>query len=165
MATSTTDRRPRRSPRGGFTLVEVLVVVVIIALLVSLVVVKLAPDARQSLDEEGQRLAALLAHARDEAIATGAPLAWQRTERGYRFMQRAPDRTWAAVDRDPTLRPRELPPGVGFAAIDTSASSTGGSSVIVLAPTGLTEPFRITLALGEHRVRVSSDGAGAAVVE
>jgi general secretion pathway protein H len=165
VATSTTERAPRRSARGGFTLVEVLVVVVIIAVLVSLVAVKLAPDARQSLREEALRLAALLAHAREEALVTGAPLAWQRTERGYRFVQRAPDRTWAPVDRDPSLRPRELPAGVGFAGIETAAAPTGAQALIVLAPTGLSEPFRITLALGPHRVRVSSDGASAAVVE
>ncbi len=165
MATSTTDRAPRPSARGGFTLVEVLVVVVIIAVLVSLVSVKLAPDARQSLREEALRLATLLEHARDEAILTGAPLAWQHTERGYRFLQRAADRSWAAVDRDPSLRARELPAGVGFAAIETSAPPPGAQALIVLAPTGVSEPFRITLALGEHRVRVSSDGASAAVVE
>jgi general secretion pathway protein H len=163
MATSTTERRPACAVRGGFTLIEVLVVVVIIAVLVSLVAVKLAPDTRQSLREEALRLAALLAHARDEAIVTGAPLAWQRTERGYRFLHRAPDRTWAAVDRDPSLRAREFPPGVGVAAIETAAG--GPAALIVLPPTGLTDPFRITLALGEHRLRVSSDGASAAVVE
>jgi general secretion pathway protein H len=163
MATSTTERRPGRAGCGGFTLIEVLVVVVIIAALVSLAAVRLAPDTRQSLREEALRLAALLAHARDEAIVTGVPLAWQRTERGYRFLHRAADRTWAAVDRDPSLRAREFPPGVGVAAIE--AASAGESSLIVLAPTGVSEPFRITLALGEQRVRVSSDGAGAAVVE
>ncbi len=165
MSTSTTEHAPWRSARGGFTLVEVLVVVVIIAVLVSLVAVKLTPDARQSLREEALRLAALLAHARDEAIVTGAPLAWQHTGHGYRFLQRAADRSWAAVDRDPSLRARELPAGVDFAAIETSAPPTGARALIVLAPTGLSEPFRITLALGEHRVRVSSDGASAAVVE
>jgi general secretion pathway protein H len=166
MATSTTEPAGRRhvaAARAGFTLVEVLVVVVIIALLASLVAVKLAPDTRQSLREEALRLAALLAHARDEAIVTGAPLAWQRTERGYRFLHRTPDRTWAAVDRDPSLRAREFPPGVGVAAIETAPAAA--PSLIVLAPTGLSEPFRITLGLGEHRVRVSSDGAGAPVVE
>ncbi len=165
MPTSITDRARRRAAGAGFTLVEVLVVVVIIAVLVALVSVKLAPDARQGLREEALRLAALLAHARDEAITTGATLAWQRTEGGYRFVQRAPDRTWAAVDREPSLRPRELPAGVGIAAIETPAASTGGPPLIVLAPSGLSEPFRITLALGEHRARVRSDGASAAVVE
>jgi general secretion pathway protein H len=165
MRTSITERPKRRPAADGFTLVEALVVVVIIAVLVSAVSVKLAPDTRAALRAEALRLAALLQHARDEAIATGTPLAWQRTEGGYRFLQRGPDRAWAPIDRDPSLRPRDLPAGVGFAAIETSAPLTGAPPVIVLAPTGVNEPFRMTLALGEHRVRVSSDGANGAVVE
>ena len=155
----------RRARGAGFTLIEVLVVVVIIALVAALVTVKISPDARQSLREEGLRLAALLAHARDEAIVTGAPLAWQRTDEGYRFMQRAADRTWQPVNRDASLRARTLPAGVSLPAVETSAPSSGTYPVIVLSPTGLTEPFRITLALGEHRVWVSSDGTAAAMVE
>ena len=155
----------RASGARGFTLVEVLVVVVIIALLVSVVAVKIAPDARQSLREEATRLAAVLAHARDEAITTGAPLAWQGAGSGYRFVRRAADRTWQPLDRDAALRARELAPGVSLAAIETTAGAGGPAPVIVLAPTGLSEPFRITLALGPHRVRVSSDGVNAPVIE
>jgi general secretion pathway protein H len=149
----------------GFTLVEVLVVVVIIALLVSVVAVKIAPDARQSLREEAMQLAAVLAHARDEAIVTGVPLAWQGAGSGYRFVRRAADRTWQPLDRDPALRARDLAPGVNLAAVETTASGDGPVPVIVLAPAGLSEPFRITLALGPHRVRVSSDGANSPVTE
>ncbi len=154
-----------RAQSRGFTLLEVLVVVVIVALLVSVVAVRLAPDARQSLREEAARLAAVLAHARDEAIVTGAPLAWQSAGTGYRFVRRAADRSWQPVDRDPALRERELAPGVGLAAIETTVRADGAAPVIVLAPTGLSEPYRITLALGPHRVRVSSDGVNAPVVE
>ena len=157
--------RARRGNGAGFTLIEVLVVVAIIALVAALVTVKISPDARQSLREEGLRLAALLAHARDEAIVTGAPLAWQRTDEGYRFMQRGADRTWQPVDRDASLRARSLPIGVSLAAVETSAPPTGAYPVIVLSPTGVNEPFRITLALGELRVQVSSNGTAAAMVE
>ncbi len=156
-------RALRRAP--GFTLVEVLVVIVIIGLLASLVAVNLAPDARQVLREEGARLAALLAHARDEAITTGVPLAWQGTEGGYRFLERAPDRTWRPIARDAALRPRELPAGIRLATLDAATPTRGGESLIVLAPTGMAEPFQVTLVLGEHRVSVVSDGVGAPSLE
>jgi general secretion pathway protein H len=162
MRTSTTE--PTR-PARGFTLIEVLVVVVIIAVLVSLVAVKLAPDTRQSLRDEALRLAALLAHARDEAIVTGAPLAWQGSGAGYRFLRRGPDRTWQPLDGDPGLRARSLPAGVSLVAIETPATANRGDPTIVLSPTGVADPFRITLASGEHRLRVASDGAAAPWIE
>lgn len=150
---------------GGFTLIEVLVVVTIIALLVSLVAVKLAPDARQSLGDEGAQLAALLTHARHEAIATGAPLAWQRTEAGYQFLQRGPDRKWQPIADDASLRARTLPTGVSFASIETPATASRGSQTVILLATGIADPFRITLMLGEYRARVTSDGATAPPLE
>jgi general secretion pathway protein H len=167
MRTSSSSRTVScgRSRRRGFTLIEVLVVIVILGLLAAAVSIKLAPDARQSLREEAVRLAAVLTHARDEAITTGAALAWQRTDTGYRFVQRAPDRSWVAITDDPGLRPRSLPGGVRFTAIELAAGQPGAEPFILLSATGTHDPFRITLALGEHATRVSSDGVHAPVVE
>jgi type II secretion system protein H len=119
MRTSTTEPA---FPTRGFTLVEVLVVVLIVGLLVSVVAVRLTSGTRQSLHDEALRLAALLAHARDEAIATGAPLAWQGSDAGYRFLRRGPDRTWQPMDGDADLRARSLPAGVRL-AIETPAQA------------------------------------------
>lgn len=153
-----------RSARG-FTLIEALVVVTIIALLASLVAVKLAPDARQSVANEGAQLAALLTHARHEAIATGVPLAWQRTEAGYQFLQRGPDRKWQPMDGDASLRARALPTGVSVASIETLNKAGRGNQTVIFLPTGIADPFRITLMLGEHRVHVASDGVTVPSIE
>jgi general secretion pathway protein H len=150
---------------SGFTLLEVLVVVVILAVLVSLVTVRIAPDARQSLREEATRLAAVLGHAHDEAIVTGAAFAWQPDANGYRFVRRDPDRVWRTVDGDAALRARTFTTGVQLAAVETPEHTTNATPAIVISPAGASGPFRITLALDEHRVRVSSDGNGRPVVE
>jgi general secretion pathway protein H len=150
---------------SGFTLLEVLVVVVILAVLVSLATVRLAPDSRQSLREEATRLAAVLGHAHDEAIVTGAAFAWHPDANGYRFVRRDPDRVWRAVVRDAALRARTFTTGVQLAAVETPERTTNATPAIVILPTGTSGPFRITLALDEHRMRVTSDGRGRPIVE
>lgn len=149
----------------GFTLPEVLVVVAVLALLVSLVTVRFVPDTRQSLHEEATRLAAVLSHAHDQAVLTGAAFAWQPDANGYRFVRRDPDRVWRTVDHDAALRPRTLTAGVQLATVDAPERTTNATPVIVISPTGASGPFRITLALDEHRLLVTSDGQGRPVVE
>ena len=140
-------------------------VAIIIAVVVGAVAVKLAPDARQALREEAVRLAAVLGQARDEAISTGTALAWQSTATGYRFVQRAPDQTWQPLDSDSSLRARALAAGISLAAVELPTRNAGAEPTILLSPTGIQDPFRITLALGELRVRVSSDGMQPPVVD
>ena len=149
----------------GFTLLEVLVVVVVLAVLVSLVTVRIAPDARRSLRAEATRLAAVLGHAHDEAIATGAAFAWHPDANGYRFVRRDPDRVWRAVDGDAALRARTFTTGIQLAAVETPEHTTNATPAIVISPNGASGPFRITLMLEEHRMRVTSDGRGRPVVE
>jgi general secretion pathway protein H len=150
---------------SGFTLLEVLVAVVILAVLGSLVTVRIAQDARRSLREEATRLAAVLGHAHDEAIVTGAAFAWHPDANGYRFVRRDPDRVWRAVDGDAALRARTFTTGVQLAAVETPEHTTNATPAIVISPNGASGPFRITLMLEEHRMRVTSDGRGRPVVE
>ena len=72
--------------RRGFTLLELLVVLVLMALLTSLISIGSAPDPRQSMAEQGRRLGLLLALASDETRIRQQPISWEGDLHGYRFV-------------------------------------------------------------------------------
>ena len=65
---------------GGFTLIEVIVVMALIAIGTALVSLALRDGAQNRLDEEGARLSALLESARAEARASGISVRWAPAE-------------------------------------------------------------------------------------
>jgi len=71
--------RARRS--GGFTLIEILVVVAIIVVIVSLAGVQLMRGPGDLVREESEHLALLLRAAREEAIPAGAGVRLRRRAR------------------------------------------------------------------------------------
>ena len=75
----------RRHRARGFTLLEMLVVLVIAGLLVSLASLSLTRNPRTDLREEAQRIALLFETAGDEAQVRARPIAWQPTAHGFRF--------------------------------------------------------------------------------
>ncbi|WP_043367881.1 GspH/FimT family pseudopilin [Cupriavidus sp. WS] len=89
--------------RRGFTLLEMLVVIVIIGIVSGMVAVNAQPSPRQLLAQQAQRLVWLLQGAHDEARLRGEIIAWEASPRGFRFLVRAGAR-WAPL-RDDTLRP------------------------------------------------------------
>ncbi len=70
----------------GFTLLEMLVVLVLIAVLTSMISLSAAPDPRQALTEQAQRLGLLLSLASDEARVRQQPVSWEGDLHGYRFV-------------------------------------------------------------------------------
>ncbi len=76
---------PKRAP-DGFTLLELLVVLVLIAVLASVISINAAPDPRQSLTEQAHRLGLLLTLASDEARIRQQPISWEGDLNGYRFV-------------------------------------------------------------------------------
>jgi general secretion pathway protein H len=82
-ATSASGRAP------GFTLLELLVVLVLMAVATSLISINAAPDPRQSLAEDAQRLGLLLTLASDEARIRQQPISWEGDLKGYRFVSEA----------------------------------------------------------------------------
>lgn len=72
--------------RAGFTLIEMLVVLVLAGMLISLVSISVTPDPRQKLLREAQRVGQLMALAADESRIRQLPLTWEADLRGYRFI-------------------------------------------------------------------------------
>ena len=76
----------RRVPCGGFTLIEMLVVIVLAGILISVVSISVTPDPRQKLMREAQRIGQLMTLAADEARIRQLPIVWEADLRGYRFV-------------------------------------------------------------------------------
>jgi general secretion pathway protein H len=75
-----------RSTSSGFTLLELLVVMVLAGILLTIVSVSVTPDPRQQLAREGQRVGQVLALAADEARIRQTPIVWEADLWGYRFV-------------------------------------------------------------------------------
>src|SRR6478752_8291482 len=111
--------------QAGFTLLEMLVVLVIAGLLVSLASLQLTRNPRTDLNEEAQRLALLFESAGDEAQVRARPIAWQPFDGGFRFDLRTED-GWRPL-RDDLLKPRQWEGGVTGVTIDYPGSSSQAS--------------------------------------
>jgi general secretion pathway protein H len=100
------SRRSRPGARArGFTLIELLVAMIIAAVIVSMVAISGAPSPARALETDADRLAQLLALAREEAQIRGAPIRFESDANNYRFVV-FKDSEWRVIDDDTYLRPR-----------------------------------------------------------
>jgi len=101
---------------GGFTLVEILVVMVIIAILAAGAILSLSVLGQdRELEDETSRLVLLMNYAREQAELQTRELGLYCTERGYRFLAFDPLRNlWVDLAEDDALHPRELPEGLSL---------------------------------------------------
>jgi type II secretion system protein H len=142
---------------GGFTLLELLVVLVIIAVGVSTVVIALRPDPRSAVRQEGDRLAALLGLASEESATGGMPLAWIGREGGYEFQAReltdlGPD--WTVVRGDDLLHPRQLPNGMYIRGIQVDGKPLELGQRVALGSQGAHD-VAVEITSGEARARIT----------
>ena len=154
----------RAARTRGFTLVELLVVMVIIGLTLGMATLNAIPSPRQDLDKEAQRLALLLQLARDEAIVRNRLVAFEANGDRYRFMVRG-DAGWEPVTRDDLLREREFKNSPLQLILEPVGTGNPDMLRITFGREPVDRPFVLTMAKGGNTVAIRADGVGHFTVE
>ena len=157
----------------GFTLVEILVVVVIMAIVISLAILSVGTTGRDTqLDEESRRIAGLIGLLHERALLEGRDFGLRIEPSAYEFVVYEPRRDrWLTLDQESEFRHRELPKGLSFQLqldsqivvikpIDRNLSSDAAPPTpqVAIAASGEGTPFRLTLMRDGTTATASVDG-------
>ena len=156
----------------GFTLVEILVVVVIMAIVISIAILAVGTTGRDTqLDEESRRIEGLVGLLHERALLEGRDFGLRIEPAAYEFVAYdvRSDR-WTTLDQEHEFRRRNLPKGVSFQLeldsrivvikpIDRNLTSdTAPAPQLAIAASGEGTPFRLTLLRDGTPSRASVDG-------
>jgi general secretion pathway protein H len=143
----------------GFTLLELLVVLVIAAIMTAMISMAVASAPGRDLRFEAERLSQLLALAREEAQVRGKAIRFETSVESYRFLSLL-DREWQPIPNEPDLRERrwEAPTQVSLQRRDDRAFIEFGRDSV-------DSPFKMSLARDGVQVVIQANGLGGFVVE
>jgi general secretion pathway protein H len=156
----------------GFTLVEILVVVVIMAIVISLAVLSVGTTGRDSqLDEESRRIEGLVGLLHERALLEGRDFGLRIEPAAYEFVVYDRRRDgWMPFDHEHEFRRRDLPKGLSFQLeldsqivvikpVDRKLTSNAAPAPqLAIAASGEGTPFRLTLRRDGTASRTWVDG-------
>ena len=148
--TTATGNRRRRASAAGFTLIEMLAVIVLIAIAASVAAVSLHGRSRGQLVAAAQTVAAGLRDTRTRAMATGKPQWFAIDLRAH---------TFTVPGRDP----RGLPAAATLHATSPASGAQPGIARIGYFPDGSSSGGNITLTEARRVSRVDVDWLTGAV--
>lgn len=146
------DAPRRRRSEAGFTLVELMVVIVLIGLAAS-VAVMTAPPPGRTLAREAEQFGARLVRAKEEAVLTNHAVAVEVTAEGYGFRKRT-EGGWTPLAEGP------FKPVVWSRGVVATNGAQAERAQVSFQPTGVAEPLVVNLARERQRMRVTVDAAG-----
>ena len=147
----------RRVAVVGFTLVELLVVLVVLGIAASLVVANIGGDDRRDIQREAKRLSGALEHAAALAQWSSETLGVSAEGRGYRFWRRDANNRWAPFAGDEVLAARALPAGLTVTPTSYAGAPVPADAILPFRASGHNEPYALTLASPAGNVVVSAD--------
>lgn len=164
--------RPGRCRRTrGFSLVEILVVVLIIALMTGVAVLSLSLNSTHPVRDRAEHLAQLLRLAGEEASMQGENLALGFWQRGWHFYVLRAGTAWQPLDGDELLKSETLPEGYALTLIlqgqqvQLEAQDKTKPQVFLLA-SGEMEPFELVMSgAGYHSERITGNAIGEVKVQ
>ena len=166
--------KPPKNKQLGFTLIEIMVVVVVAAIMVAFIGARINRDDDRIARLEAKRFIAVLNEVRDEALMTGRiyALQFKKNDRSYLFYNNPSD--WQPVVGDRLLRERTLPEGIkmefNIEEIENDEEEelivedsdeeeivevTSLSDFILISPVDELTPFSLILSGEDYRYQIS----------
>jgi general secretion pathway protein H len=157
----------------GFTLIEILVVLVIMAVIISLAVLSIGTTGRDTqLDEESRRIEGLVDILHERALLEGRDFGLRIEPAGYGFLVYSADRDrWLPLNDEHEFRHRDLPKGVSFqleldsiqVVLKAPEQNLSGDDPppppqVAIAASGEGTPFHLTLLREETQARAAVNG-------
>lgn len=154
---------------AGFTLLELLVVLVVVGVMLGLVTVSSIPNKQQALQRDAQRIALLLQLAREEAIVRNTQVAFELDNDRYRFYVKNnnvnSDNKWLPLSDNDLFREREFYNSPLAISIDPIPKQATPPLRIIFGREPVDKPFILTLAYDGASVSIHADGVGHFSVE
>jgi len=153
---------------GGFTLIEMVVVIFLIGIIASFATLSIGQQGDQRLKTEAQRLQHLIRLASDEAITQSREYALQIGKQGYSFLMLNKEGKFAPVSDDPMFRSREFDPDFHI-TLELNGDSVvfaedqPPAQIFLLSSGEITPPFRLLMSdvdgqLGQYQIAIGDDG-------
>lgn len=154
---------------GGFSLLELLVVIVIISVLLRLIMPGLSGAHGRDLADTAERLSMIINHARQEVVLSSRTWRLEINPEGntYRFqeclLRERLGCEFIQISRKPFAETR-LQPDISVNGLEIDGQVTAATGQVRFFPTGEQDAFRLTLQSGDSRRVISMGSLGPAGV-
>jgi type II secretion system protein H len=149
---------------SGFTLVEMLVVIVILGIVTGLGVALVGPDERDVQAREARRFASALEYAAARAQWRNEALGVSADGHVVRYWRRASDDRWTPLADDDVLAAHRLPDTLDAAALAFAGRTVAPNAILPLRASGRNEPLAFALVTPRYRTVIALDPLNRAAI-